>query len=68
MVHIVFEQANTEVLSKAIKLDESLQGDIIEIKDDYAVGPLLDIYETEGYQQRRDWWKTLLEFSAIPNR
>ena len=64
MVHIVFEQANTEVLSKAIKLDESLQGDIIEIKDDYAVGPLLDIYETEGYQQRRDWWKTLLEFSA----
>ena len=64
MVHIVFEQANTEVLSKAIELDERLQGDIIEIKDDFAVGPLQDIYGTEGYQQRRDWWKTLLEFSA----
>ena len=63
MIHIVFEQANTEVLKKAIELDESLQGDIIGINDDYAVGPLSEIYTTEGYQQRRDWWKTLLEFS-----
>ncbi len=63
MLHIVFEQANVEILQKAIELEESLQGEIIEIKDDYAVGPLLDIYETEGYQARRDWWKTLLEFS-----
>ncbi len=28
------------------------------------MGPLLDIYETEGYQARRDWWKNVLEFSA----
>ena len=64
MIHIVFEQPNVEVLSKAIELDETIQGDIIEIKDDFAVGPLLDIYETEGYQQRRDWWKQVLEYSA----
>ena len=63
MIHIVFEHANTDTLGKAIELDESLEGDIIEIKDDFAVGPILDIYGTEGYQQRRDWWKTLLEFS-----
>ena len=63
MTHIVFEQANVETLSNAIELDESLQGDIVEIKDDYAVGPIVDIYETEGYQQRRDWWKELLEFT-----
>jgi hypothetical protein len=63
MTHIVFEQDNVQVLSKAIELDETLQGEIIEIKDDYAVGPLLNIYETEGYQQRRDWWKELLEFT-----
>lgn len=63
MLHIVFEQANVEALQKAIELDESLQGEIIEIKDDFAVGPLGDIYGTEGYQERRDWWKTLLEFS-----
>jgi hypothetical protein len=63
MIHIVFEQANVEVLEKAIALDDCLQGNIIEIKDDYAVGPIADIYETEGYQARRDWWKDLLESS-----
>ena len=63
MIHIVFEQSNVDALQKAIELDESLQGNIIEIKDDFAVGPLEDMYGMAGYQQRRDWWKTLLEFS-----
>ena len=63
MIHIVFEQANVAVLQKAMELDETLRGEVVEIKDDYAVGPLLNIYETEGYQARRDWWKTLLEYS-----
>ena len=34
MIHIVFEQANVDALNKAIELDESLQGTVIEIKDD----------------------------------
>jgi len=63
MIHIVFEQANVEALSKSFELDETLQGEVLEIKDDYAVGPIDHIYETEGYQQRRDWWKDLLEFT-----
>jgi hypothetical protein len=63
MIHIVFNTADMPVLQAAIDLDESLSGTIIEIKDDYAVGPLWNIYETEGYQQRRDWWKSLLQFS-----
>ncbi|WP_051416615.1 DUF1835 domain-containing protein [Asinibacterium sp. OR53] len=63
MIHIVFEQTNVAILQKAMELDEALQGEVVEIKDDYAVGPLLNIYETEGYQARRDWWKTLLEYS-----
>lgn len=63
MIHIVFETANIAALQAAIELDESLQGEILEIKDDYAVGPLGDIYGAEGYQARRDWWKQVLEFS-----
>jgi hypothetical protein len=63
MFHIVFQSADIDVLQKAMALDSSLQGDIIEIKDELAVGPIADIYETEGYQQRRDWWKEVLEFS-----
>ncbi len=63
MIHIVFQEADIAVLQKAIELDESLQGKVEIIRDDYAVGPIENIYETEGYQQRRDWWKSLLEIS-----
>ncbi len=63
MIHLVYETANIAVLEAAIELDENLAGRIVEIKDDYAVGPLLNIYETEGYQARRDWWKTILQYS-----
>jgi len=63
MIHIVFQEADIPVLQKAIELDDSLQGKVEVIKDDYAVGPIENIYETEGYKQRRDWWKSLLEIS-----
>ena len=63
MIHLVFNTADMASIEAAIALDESLAGRVVEIKDDYAVGPILDIYETEGYQARRDWWKTILEHS-----
>ena len=63
MLHIVFQEADIAVLQKAIDLDETIGGEVWQIKDDFAVGPLENIYETEGYQARRDWWKSVLEFS-----
>jgi hypothetical protein len=63
MIHLVFNTADIASIEEAIALDDSLAGKVVEIKDDYAVGPILDIYETEGYQARRDWWKTILEHS-----
>lgn len=65
MLHIVFQEADIDVLQKAIALDESggLNGEVWQIKDDYAVGPLADIYEAEGFQARRDFWKEALEYS-----
>jgi hypothetical protein len=68
MIHIVFNTADIAALEQAIELDESLSGKIIEIKDDYAVGPILDIYETEGYQARRDWWKDILAHSPYEDQ
>ena len=68
MIHIVFNTADIAALEQAIELDESLSGKIIEIKDDYAVGSLLDIYETEGYQARRDWWKDVLTHSPYEDQ
>ncbi len=63
MIHIVFNTADIAAIEAAIELDETLIGKVVEIKDDYAVGPLLDINETEGYKARRDWWQNVLEFS-----
>ncbi len=68
MIHIVFNTADIAALEAAIELDESLAGKVVEIKDDYAVGPLLDIYETEGYQARRDWWQNVLANSPYTDQ
>ena len=60
MIHIVFNEADIKVLQEAIALDESLQGDVIQIKDDYAVGPLNNIYIGEGMEARKQWWRDVL--------
>ena len=61
MIHVVFNEADVEVLKKAIELDESLYGTIKIIRDDYAVGPLQNIYTPEGAEARKEWWKMVLE-------
>jgi uncharacterized protein DUF1835/uncharacterized protein DUF3658 len=63
MLHTVFQTSDVHAIQEAIKLDASLEGDVVEIKDEFAVGPIANIYEPEGYQARRDWWKQILEFS-----
>ncbi len=68
MIHLVFNTPDIAALEAAIELDETLAGKVIEIKDDYAVGPLFDIYETEGYQSRRDWWNIVLEGSPYTDQ
>lgn len=60
MIHIVFNEPDVAVLQQAIDMDESLQGKIIQIKDDYAVGPLQDIYIGEGIENRKKWWRDVL--------
>jgi hypothetical protein len=60
MIHIVFQEADIDALEKSFELDETLQGDIIQIKDDYAVGPLTDLYTEEGIEGRKEWWRDVL--------
>src|SRR5690606_26140816 len=68
MIHIVFNEAEVALMQKVQELDETLAGPVIQIKDDYSVGPIASIYETEGYQQRRDWWNALLEHSPYKDQ
>jgi hypothetical protein len=60
MVHIVFNTADVDVLQKAIELDESMAGEVLEIKDDYAIGPINEIYTEEGASIRKEWIKGVL--------
>ncbi len=60
MIHIVFQEADIAALEKSFELDETLRADIIQIKDDYAVGPLQDIYTESGIEARKHWWRTIL--------
>lgn len=63
MLHIVFQQADVDTLRKAIELDASLDGEILEIKDDFAVGPIQNLDTGEGWTTRENWWRELIEDS-----
>jgi hypothetical protein len=63
MIHIVFNSGDVDVLQKAIELDESMAGEVIQVKDDFAVGPLDSIDTEEGWKARVEWWRSLLRGS-----
>lgn len=63
MIHIVFQAADVDVLTKAMELDKGLQGEIFEKKDDLGVGPLAALDSEEGWKLREDWWRELLRNS-----
>jgi len=63
MIHIVFNGSETDLMRKVIELDESLAGEVIQVKDDFAVGPLQAIDTEEGWQSRLEWWKNVSQGS-----
>ena len=44
MIHVVFQEADIAVLTKANELDESLAGEIKIVRYDYAVGPIDNLF------------------------
>ncbi len=67
MIHIVFNASEVNLMKDVIKLDESLSGNVLQIKDDFAVGPLVDIETEEGWNSRVSWWRDLLKNSPYEN-
>jgi hypothetical protein len=61
MNHLVFNEPDIQILQQCIDMDETLSGDIWLLRDDYAVGPLSEIYTAEGAALRKEWWKNVLE-------
>jgi hypothetical protein len=60
MIHLVFNLPDTAVLQKAQELDESLRGEIVLVADDYAIGPIANVYSPEGAAARKQWWQGVL--------
>jgi hypothetical protein len=63
MIHIVHNAGDVDVLTKAIELDETLAGEVIQVKDDFAVGPIKNLDTEEGWNARLDYWRGLLSGS-----
>ena len=61
MIHLVFEDANIEALRKSFELDASMQGDIVSIKDDYAVGPISYSFTEQDKENRLNWWRSIID-------
>lgn len=66
MIHLVFQQKSAAVLEQAIRLDDTLTGDLMVLNEDFSVGPVADIYEAEGFQQRKAFWEEVQQHSAFP--
>lgn len=60
MIHVVFNEPDVTVINQAIELDENLKGDVVLIRDDYAVGPIQNLYLGEGREARKQWWSEVL--------
>ena len=64
MIHIVFNESEADLMKQVMEQDETLAGEVVQIKDDFAVGPLVGINTEEGWQARYNWWMSLLENSS----
>ncbi len=63
MIHIVFNESEVSLMQQVIELDETLTGEVVQIKDDFGVGPLQGIDTEAGWQARLGWWRMISEGS-----
>lgn len=60
MIHIVFQLSDVETLKKAFELEPALTGEVLQIEDEWAVGPIAGVYTAEGIEARKQWWREIL--------
>ncbi len=68
MIHIVFNEPDVPILQEAIAMDDAMQGEVRLIRDDFAVGPLENIYSEEGINARKQWWQNVLAGGDYENK
>jgi hypothetical protein len=63
MTHIVFNESEVALMQEVMTLDETMSGEILLIRDDFAVGPLQQLDTEEGWQARLAWWNQISQGS-----
>lgn len=63
MIHIVFNESEVDLMKQVIELDETLAGEVFQVKDEWGVGPLRNLDTEEGWQARLEWWRGQLQGS-----
>lgn len=63
MIHIVFNESEVALMQEVMTLDETMSGEVLQIRDDFAVGPLLQLDTEEGWQARLAWWNEISQGS-----
>jgi hypothetical protein len=63
MIHVVFNEVEVDLMKKVIELDPELEGEVMQIRDDFAVGPVAGLDTEEGWNDRLNWWRDLLQGS-----
>jgi len=59
MIHIVFHEADKEVLQKSFDSESENQEEILVIKDQYELGPVGNFFNEEAEAKRKLWWENL---------
>ena len=63
MTHIVFNESEVALMQEVMTLDETMSGEVLLIRDDFAVGPLQQLDTEEGWQARLAWWNLISQGS-----
>lgn len=65
MTHIVFNESEVALMQEVMTLDETMSGEVLLIRDDFAVGPLTQLDTEEGWLARLAWWNQISQGSPF---
>lgn len=63
ILHLVFDEPGGNLIQESFSLEEDCdyQGEVLVLEEDFALGPISEIMEASGWQNRKQWWQAVLE-------